>query len=358
MLSVLMGYLQALNWPPSRLDVKLVLEQADNETRQAAERLKLREGFEIVIVPDYPPRTKGKACNYALATARGEFLTIFDSEDRPDPDQLLRAWHMFRTHSEKVACIQAPLSFFNQNENWLTRQFAIEYALQFLFFLPFVVRTGLPVFLGGSSNHFRMQALRAIGAWDAYNVTEDADIGLRLRRFGLRTMMFPSLTQEEAVCRLSDWLKQRTRWIKGWLQTWLVAMRHPSELLAQIGFQGFVFLQLLVPIYILSLLAHCLAWPLVAIIYWIDPFYSQLMVLTIMLVYIFVILSALFACHKMGVRHMRALRFSCWMIPAYWYLLAFAALRAMVQLVVNPYYWDKTTHGVSRYEEKMQSRSG
>ena len=349
MLPGLIAHLEAINWPKSRLDIKLVLEQADNETRNAARRLKLKQEFEVLIVPDHPPRTKGKACNYALLSARGQFVAVFDSEDRPDPDQLLRAWHLFRIQGEDVACMQSPLNFFNQNENWLTRQFAIEYMLQFLFFLPFIIRAGLPVFLGGSSNHFRMSALRQICAWDAYNVTEDADIGLRLRRFGFRTVVLPSLTREEAVCRLSDWFKQRSRWIKGWLQTWLVAMRNPRDLSAEIGFFGFIYLQLLVPVYILSLMAHFVIWPITVFVYIADPFYGMLMMGMILFAYLFVIISAQFGCRRTGISELRMLHASCWMIPIYWYLLALAACRAIVQLVVNPYYWDKTTHGISKY---------
>lgn len=343
----LLKNLEKLNWPRNRLDVKLVLEQADNSTRMVAQRLKLKEGFEIVIVPDYPPRTKGKACNYALQTARGEFVVIFDAEDIPDPDQLLRAWQIFKNNKD-VACLQAPLSFYNMKENWLTRQFAIEYMLQFFYFLPLVIRLNLVPFLGGTSNHFRHEILKAVNGWDPYNVTEDADLGMRFHRLGYNIMMLPSLTKEEAVVRLGDWYKQRTRWIKGWLQTWLVAMNRPKQLLSQIGIKSFIFLQLLVPLYILSMLAHLISVPLIITTYFYSPLSAFFIMAVIIVNYIFVILSITYASKSVNRTQRQNLRSAYFIIPFYWMMLGFAAIRAIKQLLNNPYYWEKTPHGLSK----------
>ena len=241
MLPGLADHLRALEWPHDRLDIKIILEEVDDETIAAAQALELEEMFEIIIVPDYQPRTKAKACNYALASARGEFVTIYDAEDQPRPDQLRRAWHIFREAPRELACLQAILVFTNSDKSWLAKQFTIEYMLQFMFFLPFIVKKRLPVFLGGSSNHFRADVLRELHGWDAYNVTEDAEIGLRLARCGYHCGMLPSLTYEEAAAHWDNWLHQRSRWIKGWLQTWLVAMRSPGLLLREIGLRDFIF---------------------------------------------------------------------------------------------------------------------
>jgi glycosyltransferase XagB len=219
--------LRQLDYPPEKLQILLVTEPDDLETLAALSRLDLDTPFEIITAPANGPRTKPKALNAALAFARGTLTVIYDAEDRPEPDQLRHAVEMFRIESADVACVQARLTIDNTADSWLARVFTAEYASQFDLFLPGLAALRLPLPLGGSSNHFPTAVLRQIGAWDSYNVTEDADLGMRLARFGYRSTVLHSTTYEEAPAHFGAWLKQRTRWFKGWMQTWSVHMRSP-----------------------------------------------------------------------------------------------------------------------------------
>jgi cellulose synthase/poly-beta-1,6-N-acetylglucosamine synthase-like glycosyltransferase len=226
-----------------------VLEEDDLETVAAARALEGAAGtapFEIVEVPPGGPRTKPKAANYALAFARGDYLVVYDAEDRPEPDQLRKAVATFRAAPRSTACLQARLNFYNADYNWLTRMFALDYSLWFDALLPGLDSIGVPMPLGGTSNHFRTAVLRDIGGWDAFNVTEDADIGIRLAQLGYRVSMLDSTTFEEAPIALDVWLRQRSRWLKGYMQTWLVHMRDPVALVRRTGISGFLAFQLFI----------------------------------------------------------------------------------------------------------------
>ncbi len=256
MLPQIVHALTHLDWPAAKLDIKLILEAVDLETIAAARALHLPGNVEIVVVPELHPRTKPKALNYALPLARGEYLVIYDAEDRPDRDQLRRAFAAFRRGPPNLACVQGALNIYNASDNWLTRQFALEYCALFDALLPALNKLRLPIPLGGTSNHFRMAALKWLMAWDPFNVTEDADLGMRLARSGYRCAMLPSTTYEEAPRHLMSWLRQRTRWLKGYLQTWLVHMRSPRRLWRELGPLGFLGFQTVVGGTILSALVH------------------------------------------------------------------------------------------------------
>jgi hypothetical protein len=207
-----------------------VVEAEDHETRIALARCRLPPGFDIIVVPQALPLTKPKALNYALTFARGSLLTVFDAEDVPDPGQLRLAADIFAASGPELACLQARLAFYNPHQNWLTRQLAIEYAVLFDLQLPMLSALSCAFPLGGTSNHFRTVALKRVGRWDPHNVTEDADLGFRLARHGYRCRMIAASTREEANVALANWLHQRARWLKGFLQTWLVHMRNPLRL--------------------------------------------------------------------------------------------------------------------------------
>ncbi|MBY0382794.1 MAG: glycosyltransferase [Xanthobacteraceae bacterium] len=218
----LLRALAALDYPAERLDIKLVIEPDDAETRAALKNLRLPPHIQVIVAPNYGPRTKPKALNYALPFARGKYLAVFDAEDRPDAGQLSKALAAFLDNPDEVACVQASLCIDNTADSWLARMFTAEYAGQFDAFLHGFSQFKLPLPLGGSSNHFRTDILREVGGWDAYNVTEDADLGVRMARFGYRAAMFRSTTHEEAPAKFGAWLRQRTRWTKGWM--------HPCQL--------------------------------------------------------------------------------------------------------------------------------
>jgi cellulose synthase/poly-beta-1,6-N-acetylglucosamine synthase-like glycosyltransferase len=197
--------------------VIVAVEADDGETRTAIAARKSRIPLTVIPVPASGPRTKPKALNVALPFARGTFTVIYDAEDRPEADQLRGALRAFRAGGKRLACVQARLCIDNTADSWLARLFTAEYAGQFDVFLLGIAALGLPLPLGGSSNHFRTASLREIGGWDAHNVTEDADLGMRLARFGYRADVISSTTYEEAPARIGSWLRQRTRWFKGWM---------------------------------------------------------------------------------------------------------------------------------------------
>ena len=234
----------------------IAVEADDRETRAAIAARNNRMPVVVIPVPTQGPRTKPKALNVALPFARGTFTVIYDAEDRPEPNQLRYALQAFRAGGDDLACVQARLCIDNSADSWLARLFTAEYAGQFDVFLPGLAALRLPLPLGGSSNHFHTAILREVGGWDPYNVTEDADLGMRLARFGYRSDVIDSTTYEEAPAHFGPWLRQRTRWFKGWIQTWLVHMRQPGRLLRDLGLPGFLTFQLIVGGNALAALVH------------------------------------------------------------------------------------------------------
>lgn len=348
--------LKCLDYPPEKLDIKLVCERDDSATVAALQALRLDPRFEIMLAPESGPRTKPKALAAALPFARGNYLVVYDAEDVPEPDQLKQALAAYHYGPKNLACVQARLAIDNIADNWLTRHFAAEYAGLFDVFLPALADLRLPLPLGGSSNHFRTDILRKVGGWDPYNVTEDADLGMRLARFGYLSGVIDSTTYEEAPGRLGAWLRQRTRWFKGWLQTWLVHMRSPGRLLRELGFGGFFAFQLVVGGTVLAALVHPFFLALVLT----DATFGDLFtpsesfgealrrgfaVTTLLSGYFCSILLSL-----MGLARRRLLA-SAWVLlfmPVYWIMLSFAAWRGALQLVLAPHFWDKTEHGLAR----------
>jgi hypothetical protein len=349
----LVGALRQLDYPAEKLDIKLVVEPDDIETRAAIERLHLGPPFEIITAPDAGPRTKPKALNAALPFARGAFAVVYDAEDRPEPDQLRRALGMFLA-DKNLACVQARLTIDNTADSWLARLFTAEYAGQFDVFLPGLATLGLPLPLGGSSNHFRTSVLRKVGGWDPYNVTEDADLGMRLSRFAFASTVIASTTYEEAPARFMPWLRQRTRWFKGWMQTWLVHMRTPRLTLADLGPAGFASFQLVVGGNVLAALVYplFLAGALWDIARDAPPGEGLGQALLTGLHGTTLALGFLGAgiVGWLGLMR-RGLAGTAWvlvLIPLHWMLLSLAAWRALYQLLRDPYRWEKTEHGVAQ----------
>ena len=316
--------------------------------------LDLPLNFELIEIPKSHPLTKPKACNFALPFVRGEYLVVYDAEDIPEPSQLRLALEHFSRGDEKLACLQARLNFFNWRENWLTRQFALEYAMFFDLILPTLVRLGLPVPLGGTSTHFRTDILRRVGGWDPYNVTEDADLGLRLARDGYRCEVLSSTTFEEANCQLTNWLRQRSRWLKGWMQVYLVCMRHPIRLWRQIGTAGFAGFQILIGGTIISALAHPLVVGMMITLSsrpaddWLLSGTNLLLWFNLSVLLLGYGLSFLSGIAAALARRRPSLLLQVPLMPVYWALSTVAALKAINQLIREPHYWEKTVHGISR----------
>ncbi len=355
-LPILTSAIRRMDYPLSKLDIKLILEEDDAETIDAAKRLGLEGIFEIIRVPHSLPKTKPKACNYALHFARGEYVTIFDAEDKPEPDQLKKTLCAFRMAPENTACIQARLNYFNSDENWLTRMFTLEYSLWFDFYLPALEALRIPIPLGGTSNHFKMSVLREVDAWDPYNVTEDADLGIRVTQLGYRVGVVNSTTFEEANNHLGNWIRQRSRWLKGYMQTYLVHMRKPVECYRKLGHAGFWGFQFFIGGTVLTTLL--VPWLMVMYLYWLitattafnaifPPIVQYLSLANLLLGNgLFIYITALGA-FKRG--YFKLIPFAL-TAPAYWVLISIAAYKGLWQLIHNPFFWEKTEHGLSNYE--------
>lgn len=349
--SQLIDRLNRLNWPRSRLDVKLICETDDTETINALADLGLRSEYEIVRVPDVGPRTKPKALNYGLVAARGEYLVIYDAEDRPHADQLLEAYQRFQRAPADVACLQAPLIVSNIREGWLSALFALEYAALFRRILPLLAAFHLPMPLGGTSNHFRTDILRSAGAWDPFNVTEDADLGLRLHRLGYRAEMIVRPTLEDAPTEQRVWLGQRGRWLKGWMQTWLVLMRQPRRLAAEFGVLGTLAFHVIITGMLLSALAHPLIIVFLAISMWhlVHSVYTTPLEQVLFLMDGINTAGSYVLFVTMGrqamTRDERKRLGTKWRwVPLYWLMISYAAWRAAIELHTNPFFWKKTPH--------------
>ena len=360
-LPILADALRNLDYPASRLQIILIFEESDQPTYDAACALGLPGHFEFIRVPPSLPLTKPKACNFALPFVRGEFVVVYDAEDMPEPDQLRRANAAFDRSDDRLACIQARLNYYNQFENWLTRQFTLEYASFFDLLLPTLEALGLPIPLGGTSTHFRTSHLRSAGAWDPFNVTEDADLGMRLAMLGYRVSTLRSTTFEEANCQTSNWLRQRSRWIKGWLQTYFVRMRHPVHLWRTLGWRGFLGFQIVIGGFSLSSLVHPVFYATIigALAYMQitqSGSVSQslgtlpgLVVLNLMVLFTGYSVSILAGMVAATERGLRPLVFSAFAMPAYWLLISLGAYKALWQFIYNPFHWEKTEHGLSRF---------
>ncbi|MEO0919675.1 MAG: glycosyltransferase family 2 protein, partial [Pseudomonadota bacterium] len=346
---VLVENLRALKWPRSKLQIILVCEADDPATITAVQNMALEPCFELVTVPVKEPRTKPKALTYALNFVRGEMLTIYDAEDQPHPLQLVEAYQAFSTGDPSIACLQAPLVTTNPKQSIISALFHLEYAGLFRVLMPWINRIGAPLLLGGTSNHFKTDAVRAVGAWDPYNVTEDADIGLRLWRHGYRTGMITRPTLEPAPHVARVWLRQRTRWFKGWLQTAFVHTRHPLTLFIELGPRASMITVLLLVGTVLSALVHpfLLASAIVSLIRLLiaeeASFAAKLIAWidwsTILLSYIAFGALCWSGTHQ---AERREISWRILLIPAYWVGFSVAAWRAVFQLFKDPFLWEKT----------------
>ena len=343
--------LARLDYPADRLDVLLAVEAEDHVTRDALAKTALPPWMRVIVVPAGSVKTKPRALNHALDLARGSIIGVYDAEDAPDPDQLRKVVARFRTAGPQVACLQGVLDYYNPRTNWLSRCFTVEYAGWFRLILPGVARLGLMVPLGGTTLFFRRDVLESLGGWDAHNVTEDADLGIRLARHGYRTDLIATVTEEEANCRPLAWVKQRSRWIKGYMMTWAVHMRRPVQLWRQIGTRAFLGFQVM----FLGTVAQFLLAPLL-LSFLVVPFGLPHPLLAALSPAAFWTMTAIFALSELanlaiGLIALGRTRhgLSRWWVPTmalYFPLASLAAYKAVIELATRPFFWDKTTHGL------------
>lgn len=354
----LLQRLGRLDYPRALLDVMIVLEAKDTATREALAACRLPGWMRVIIVPDGPITTKPRAMNYALDFARGSVIGIYDAEDAPDPDQILKVVQRFAESPPEVACLQGCLDYYNPRTNLIARLFTAEYASWFRVVMPALQRLGWPMPLGGTTLFLRRAALDRAGAWDAHNVTEDADLGVRLARHGLRTEMLPTTTHEEANCRLRPWVKQRSRWIKGHILTWAVHMRDPRALWRDLGWRGFLGYQVVFLGAQSQVLLAPVMWSFWAILAGL-PHPAQALLpdgAIIVLVGMFLLAEALvIATAMVGLARTRHKGLWMWapLLHIYHPLGAIAGWRAVWEAFVNPFYWAKTSHGHFDLAEAM-----
>lgn len=353
----LMEHLRGMDYPAERLQILLLVEADDEQTRAAVEAAGLRPPFEMVLVPVSQPRTKPKACNHGLRRASGELLVIYDAEDRPETDQLKKAALVFSRATPDVVCLQAQLNYYNRDRNWLTRFFTAEYSCWFDYCLPGLFYLDAPIPLGGTSNHFRIEALRGLGGWDPYNVTEDCDLGIRLYRNRLNTGILDSTTWEEATFRVVPWIRQRSRWVKGYIQTYLVHLREHNVIWRTRGAGRMLHFHLLFGAACFCLLLNPFYWMLTLLWFIMGPGFMSgffpLWVLVLALVSFLVgnsvfVLAAMLACLRRGYYHLIP---QCLLMPVYWVMMSIGAWKGALQLITRPFYWEKTPHeGTSKGE--------
>jgi cellulose synthase/poly-beta-1,6-N-acetylglucosamine synthase-like glycosyltransferase len=351
----LIASINRLDYPAHRLEVLILAEADDTETIEAVQDKYPGRQFTLVLVPPAEPRTKPKALNFGLTLARGELIAVYDAEDEPEPLQLRRAAIALRRLGPDVGCVQAKLSYNNPAQNLITKWFTVEYAMLFSFFLPGLASMRAPIPLGGTSNHFRRLVLRSLGGWDPYNVTEDADLGIRMYREGYTVRILESITLEEANSDFVNWVKQRSRWYKGYLQTFFVHMRSPRDLVREIGWRGLahfsVFvggtpvLAILNPVFWVLTAVWFIGRPAFIVRVFPAPVYYLGLACWVFGNFLLVYLNLL-SCRVTLRGKFLGVAFA---VPVYWVMMSVAAVKAVWQLMGRrPAYWEKTTHGLDR----------
>ncbi len=363
---VLPQFVKAINkldWPKDKLDVLLLLEKDDQETIKAARKINLPKHFRIIVIPPSNPQTKPKACNYGLSLAKGKYMVIYDAEDKPDPLQLKKAYLGFAQVPKRVICLQAKLNYYNPHHNLLTKLFTAEYSLWFDVILPGLQSIETIIPLGGTSNHFYTEKLRELHGWDAFNVTEDCDLGVRLFKRGYKTAIIDSVTLEEANSNLKNWIRQRSRWIKGYLQTYFVHLRHPIQFFRDHGRHAFLF-HLIVGLKTIFILINPLLWaatisyfayysivgPIIESLY--PPLIFYIAAFSLVFGNFMYFYSYMIGCAK---RKRWLIIKYVFLVPIYWLTMVLGALLAFVQLIFKPYFWEKTHHGLHLKKEPIVS---
>lgn len=347
--------LSRLNWPPNRLDIQILLETDDTDTIEAARDTEFPPHVRFTLIAPGGPRTKPNALNVGLSEARGRYVTVFDVEDFPHPDQLRAAFHGFQSAPADLVCLQAPLVGATRTGGWLSAQWSLEYAVQFGLLLPGAALYRMPLLIGGTSNHFRIEAQQALGGWDAWNVTEDADLGMRLARAGLSSGVISLPTFEDPPDQFGVWIAQRSRWIKGFMQTWFVLMRAPRKTMRQMGIVPFTAMQLSLGGAILSPLFHLpcvllLVFAMASEQFMLGTFGTSLLVAALTVGF----------CGDVCAPGPRTI--SRWVAtftrPFYWPLHSIAAYRAIWELANDPFFWAKTPHTPRDMEDTASCSTG
>lgn len=343
----LLNAIYNFSYDREKLDIILLLEKGDKQTIDASEKLKNFFKINTIVVPDNYPKTKPKACNYGLKFAKGEFLVIYDAEDVPEPYQLKKAIWEFRKLPKEYICLQSRLNYYNRNENFLTKCFSIEYTLWFEYYLKIFSDFFNFFPLGGTSNHFKVNKLKEIGGWDSYNVTEDAELGIRIAYNGYKTKILDSFTEEEAVKDMESWIYQRRRWTKGYMQTYFNFMKSPIKLFKKLGFLKFFLFQFLIGGTFLVPLLY-IFFIIVSFLY-LDLFNITQLSLNLFNNYAYIFLQvfviSILLLKKLNYKNL----FLILTYIVYSYLHFFVVFMSIIELIKKPFYWNKTEHNKSNF---------
>lgn len=354
-LSQFINAMKQLDYPKEKLQVMLLLEEDDAETIKKIRAMKLPKNIDTVIVPQSKPKTKPKALNYGLLHAKGKYCVIYDAEDIPEKEQLKKAVLAFSRLGNEFVCIQAKLNFYNPHQNLLTKAFTSEYSLWFDLVLTGLQSIHAPIPLGGTSNHFRIKDIKLLKGWDSFNVTEDCDLGMRLVKRGYRTAVINSITLEEANSATSNWFGQRTRWIKGYMQTYFIHMRKPKDFIGEWKRPHVITFQLVVGGKVLSMFINPMMWCLTVCYFLfrahIGVFIESFFPAPILYMGVFSLLFGNFlymyyymlGCAKHG--HYELVKYA-FLVPFYWLAMSVAAWTAVYEFIKKPHYWSKTKHGL------------
>lgn len=350
--------LNAISYPQALLDIIILIEEDDDLTLDAINKLDLDSKYRVIIVPNSLPRTKPKACNYGLQFVKGEYVTIYDAEDIPDVLQLQKVVEKFRKLNSEYICIQARLNFYNKNENLLSKLFSLEYSYWFDFMLPGLHKLGLVIPLGGTSNHFKTNALKQIGAWDAHNLTEDAELGLRISAYGYKTYLLDSYTLEESPLKISIWIKQRTRWIKGYIQTFAVFRKNIKFYKTNLSVKQITGIYLFVG---MSCFVHFLKIIFLIIFCFQNfldyDFLEQIEDICVISFFSYFIISFIITIITM-VKSKIYDPCVILLMPVYSLIHSVAAIRSLYHLTIDDLSWEKTEHGfsiISKYENDTKT---
>jgi glycosyltransferase XagB len=350
----------SIDYPAEKLDIWITLEEYDTKTKEAIIRAEFPEHFKIFILPDVKPKTKPKALNAVFPQVRGKFLVIYDAEIVPEPDQLKKAYLAFKKNPE-ISCFQTRLDHYNADKNLLTKLFNAEFSFYFDLFLPGLQRFDCPIPLSGHSTHFVTEVLRKVGGWDPYNVTEDCDLGIRLCREGYKTHILDSFSYEEATPTLKSWVNQRTRWMKGFIQTSVVHLRNPLRFMEEVGgLKNFIAFVFTVPGTVIVNLLNLLYW--VLLLSWIFTQSNFIQVLfpgpilyvsTLSFIlgnFLFIYLNIVSVYQRKRYSIVRYLVLT----PLYWFLLAVSTVKALFEFIFKPFHWAKTSHGFDIIENQAE----
>lgn len=351
----LLNACRAIDYPPSCLEVLFLVEMDDTSTKNALDNAELSPWMHVVVVPKGYPRTKPRALNHGLLRATGHYITVYDAEDIPDADQLKMAVQLFESSPPYIQCLQARLAIDNAPDSWFSLMMCIEYAALFDTIKCGLASANLPIALGGTSNHFRREDMLRLAGWDSFNVTEDADLGIRIARQGGLVMDLPSSTLEEAPIHFKGWLGQRRRWLKGWIQTGICHSREPRSAIRDLGLVNW----LVVMVQIFGVVVGALTFPFFASWFlwnlWIGSVWAsadlfQVMTNSVAIVIFFVGLLAMILPAIIGLQRRRAWHLIPWLVmfPFYLLFVSMAAWLAVIDFIRQPFHWEKTTHGLGR----------